>query len=362
MAQARASQDRKSRSTDKTRSSSALAVLALLSMLGCAAAAAWIHWDVAPRVIQAGDSLRAEIVRRQSVADALVSNGIAHGLAGGDYGEVQETLAQHQSAGYLKRAVVINASGKIVAVVGSLEGLQIGESAPSGMLAAGRPINLSLGSQSLGQLLILAAPAATADSLNKEVAGLRVASILVAALALISAGAVVWLRREYRRDVDAARRSSSRAKTESAAAELPTFSERGLQDLGPSTMQDIESELRKRVAESRLRRASAAGDPSKSALSAALADQGLQELGHATMQDIEPELRERVAASRLRRASAEENSSPATLPAALADQGLRDLGDSTMQDIEFGLRNRVAESRMRRATAAAEASNKDGAM
>ena len=362
MAQARASQDRKSRSTDKTRSSSALAGLALLSMLGCAAAAAWMHWDVAPRVIQAGDGLRAEIVRRQSVSDAQVSNGIAHGLAGGDYGEVQETLAQHQSAGYLTRALVINASGKIVAVVGSLEGLQIGEAASSDMLAAGRPINLSLGSRSLGQLLILAAPAATADSLNKEVAGLRVASILVAALALISAGAVVWLRRESRRDIEAARRSSSRARAESAAAELPAFAERGLRDLGPTTMQDIESELRKRVAESRLRRASATGDTSKTALSAALADQGLQELGHSTMQDIEPELRERVAASRMRRASAEENSSPATLPAALADQGLRDLGDSTMQDIEFGLRNRVAESRMRRATAAAEASNKEGPM
>ena len=362
MAQARTAQVGKSRSTDKARSWSALAVLALLSMLGCAAAAAWMHWDVAPRVVQAGNVLRAEIMRTQSVADALVSNGIAHGLAGGDYGEVQETLAQHQSAGYLTRAAVINASGKIVAVVGSLEGLQIGEAAPSGLLAAGRPINLSLGSQSLGQLLILAAPPATADSLNKEVAGLRVASILVAALAVLSAGAVVWLRRESRRDIETARRSASRARAESAVAELPAFSERSLQDLGPSTMQDIESELRKRVAESRLRRAAPTGDTSQTALSAALADQGLQELGQSTMQDIEPELRERVAASRLRRASAEESSSPATLPAARADQGLRDLGDSTMQDIEFGVRNRVAESRMRRATAAAEASSKEGLM
>lgn len=360
MPQERASKTGKSRSTDKARPSSALAVLALLSMLGCAAAAAWIHLDVAPRLVRAGDVVRAEVARKQSVADTLVSNGLAHGLAGGDYGEVQESLTQYQGAGYLTRAVVVNASGKSVAVVGGSEGLQIGEAVPAQMLAAGRLLNLSVGVQSLGQLLILNAPAAAADSLNKEIAGLRVAAILVGALALISAGAVVWLRREARRDIDAVRRSSARARAESKAAELPAFSEHGLQDLGQSTMQDIESELRKRVAESRARRAAAKSDTSHAALPAAFAGQGLQELGQETLQDIEPELREQVAASRLRRLAMEGGEAQATLPPALADQGLHGLGDSTLQDIEFGLRNRVAESRLRRATAAADASGKEG--
>ncbi|MBL8379494.1 MAG: hypothetical protein JNM79_16615 [Burkholderiales bacterium] len=269
-------------------------------MLACAAAAAWLHLDVAPRVAGAGAALRAELARTQSVSDALVSNGLAHGLAGGDYGEVQESLTQYQRAGFLTRALVINASGKSVAVVGSLEGLRIGEVVPAQILATGRQINLSAGAQNLGQLLILGAPAAGADSLSKETQGLRLAAILVGALALISAGAVVWLRREALRDIDNALRGASRARAERKAAELPAFSEQDLQDIGRSTMQSIESELRKRIAESRARRSGTAGDASPAERSSDLADQALGELGQQTRQGVEPDLRDQMEASRLR--------------------------------------------------------------
>ncbi|MFN0164162.1 MAG: hypothetical protein ACKVQQ_23240 [Burkholderiales bacterium] len=231
-----------------------LVVLALLSLLACGAAAVWMHYSVAARVLAAGDALRAEIVGNQSVSDALVTLGLVQGLAGGDYGEVQEMLTRYQGTGYLTNAVVINASGKGVAIVGGVEGLQVGDTVTPQMLASGKLIDLTLGAQKLGQLLVFAKQKTGPDTLNKEVAGMRIATILVALLALISAGAVIWLRQEFLRAVDAARKGSSRSKTPPMVADLRAFSEQDLRDIGQSTMQDIETELRKRVAASRERR------------------------------------------------------------------------------------------------------------
>ena len=251
----------KSRPTAFARPPLVLAGLTLLSMLGCVAAAAWIYLNVPPAIAGADGAARAAIARVQGVADKLASAEIAVGLAGGDYGEVQETLARHEAAGYVTRAVVINAADKSVAAVGGVEGLRVGDPVSGELRGAARTIAISIGSQTLGQLLILATPAPLAVPPGKAIRDLPVAAMLVAALALISAGSVIWLWREARTRAEVMGRraaaAEARAKTARLSDQYPA-----MMDMGPSTLQDMESELRKRVAELRERREHAAAGPS----------------------------------------------------------------------------------------------------
>ena len=233
-----------------------LPVLALLSMLGCTAALAWIFWAVSPGLLESGTATRAEVARMQVLTDKLVTSELAVGLAGGDYGEVQETLNRHESVGFLTSGVVVNGVGKSVAAVGAVPGLSVGDPLPAPLQNAGRSINIVLGPQTLGRLVILGAPVAVADATAKAVAGLRAAVLLAAVFALLSAVAVVWLWREA---LLRARASRLRAIAAAAARQLSRQEER-LAELGPATLQMMESELRKRVAESRERRGPMTGE------------------------------------------------------------------------------------------------------
>ena len=250
-----------SRSAALARPPLVLAGLTLLSMLGCVAAAVWIYLKAPPAIAAAEGAARAEIARVQGVADQLASSEIAVGLAGGDYGEVQETLARHEAAGYVTRAVVINAAGKSVAAVGGVEGLRVGDPVSAELLGAARKIGIAIGAQNLGQLLILATPTPLAVPASRVIRDLPVAAMLVAALALMSAGSVVWLWREARTRADLMRR---RAAADEARAKEPALADQypAMMDMGPSTLQDMESELRKRVAELRERRMHEVGGPS----------------------------------------------------------------------------------------------------
>ena len=258
MAQAREAGN--SRSAAQARPPLVLAGLTLLSMLGCVAAAAWIYLNVPPAITAAEGAARAEIARVQGVTDQLASSEIAVGIAGGDYGEVQETLARHEAAGYVTRAVVVNAAGKSVAAVGGVEGLRVGDPVSGELRGAARTIAIAIGAQNLGQLLILVTPAPLAVPASKVIRDLPVAAMLVAALALMSAGSVVWLWREARTRVEGMRRhaaaAEARAKTAGLSDQYPA-----MMDMGPSTLQDMESELRKRVADLRERRGHAVGGP-----------------------------------------------------------------------------------------------------
>ncbi len=240
-----------------------LLVLALLSMLGCTAILAWIFWGVSPGFIESGNGSRVEIARLQALTDKLVASELAVGLAGGDYGEVQETLNRHESVGFLASGVVVNSVGKSVAAVGPVPGLSVGDPLPPQMQNAGRSINIVLGPQALGRLVILSAPAAVADGTAKAVAGLRAAALLAAVFAVLSTGAVIWLWREAVLRTRASRlRAVAAAEARARAREADQLSrqEEILTEMGPATLQIMESELRKRVAESRERRGPMTGE------------------------------------------------------------------------------------------------------
>lgn len=234
-----------------------LPVLALLSLLGCSAALLWIFWGVSPGLLESGTATRAEVARLQVLTDKLVASELAVGLAGGDYGEVQETLNRHEIVGFLASGVVVNSVGKSVATVGVVPDLSVGDPLPPQMQNAGRSINIVLGPQALGRLVILSAPAAVADATAKAVAGLRAAVLLATVFAVLSAVAVIWLWREAVLRTRASRlRAIAAAEARAKAREVDELArhEQNVTDMGPATLQIMESELRKRVAESRDRR------------------------------------------------------------------------------------------------------------
>ena len=115
----------------------------------------------------------------------------------------------------------------------------------------------------LGRLVILSAPAAVADATAKAVAGLRAAALLAAVFAVLSTGAVIWLWREAVLRTRASRlRALAAAEARAKAREADQLSrqEEILTEMGPATLQIMESELRKRVAESRERRGPMTGE------------------------------------------------------------------------------------------------------
>ena len=241
----------------------ALLVLALLTMLGCMGALAWIFWGVSPAVAESANGMRAALKRVQGLADNLVASELAVGLANGDYGEVQETLNRHQSVGFLSQGVVQNSAGKSVAAIGTVAGLRMGEPVPEALAATGRGIDILQGSRSLGRLLVLAVPAGATEGAAKGATGLRAALILAAVLALMSAGTVIWLWLDLR-----ARTRASRLRAEAAvqARMKPLDDERtsrppaGMDEMSSTTLQFMETELRKRLAEARERRGLMTGE------------------------------------------------------------------------------------------------------
>ena len=245
----------KSRRAASHRPPTALALLAALPMLACIALAAWLHWAVAPEAAQSSAGLRAEITRARAMTDSVVVESLAHTLAGGDYGEVQETLARYENVNYLSRALVTNAADKIVAAVGDAEGARMGEAVPQPLLRSGRRIAITTGGRGMGYLLILAPHTPAPDETSRTAANLRAVALFVALFALLSASAIAWLWWEARNAARLMRTKIARPIEEIPTQVLQDRLDRPTHDAGPQTLQHIESELRKRVALSREKRA-----------------------------------------------------------------------------------------------------------
>ena len=259
---AQAIEDKPARRGD-TPPQAALLWLALATMLGCMAALAWIFWGVSPAVTESGNAMRAGLQRVQTLADNLVASELAVGLTNGDYGEVQETLNRHLSVGYLVRGVVQNSAGKSVAAVGEVAGMRIGEAVPQALLDAGRSVDILQGSRSQGRLIILAVPVAPTEGIGKGIAGLRAALMLAAVLALMSAGAVVWLWFDLRSRTRASRlraEAAVQAHMKARDGELSSQPAPNTEAMSSTTLQFMETELRKRLAEARERRGPMTGE------------------------------------------------------------------------------------------------------
>jgi len=169
----------------------AVGLVALSALL-----ALWLTLFVAPRARDEALALQAEVQRLQGMGGKSMVHTLAASLATGDYGELQATLANFGSLGYFETAVITNARQRVVAVVGSVPDVRIGDGIPPTLAKGVEPLDLSLGNERYGQLLLAGA------ALPKTVTGAsRMVSIAAAVVGATALGGLLLLvlRRGLRR-------------------------------------------------------------------------------------------------------------------------------------------------------------------
>ena len=149
-------------------------------------------------LLQSATSLRTESAHLQAKADATMKQRVGKALAEGDYGEVQAELAQFAALKYFDSALVTNARGRVIAAVGSVQGMRMGDPLAAGVAVGSRVIELNDTTGRKGQLLVWEQTALAATALGGT--GLSRNALLIAAgtTAAAAAAALLWQRRQRR--------------------------------------------------------------------------------------------------------------------------------------------------------------------
>lgn len=153
----------------------------VLLMALSALLALWLTVFVAPRARDEALTLQTEVQRLQVMGSKSMNSTLAASLATGDYGELQATLANFGALGYFETAVITNARQRVVAVVGSVPDVRIGDGVPPALAKSTEAQDLSLGNERYGQLLMSGA------TLPKTVTGASRWVLITAALVGASA-------------------------------------------------------------------------------------------------------------------------------------------------------------------------------
>ena len=163
--------------------------VAVLLMALSAVLALWLTVWVAPRARDEALALQAEVQRLQTMGSKSMISTLAASLATGDYGELQATLANFGSLGYFETAVITNARQRVVAVVGTVPDVRIGDGVPPALAKRNEALDLALGNERYGQLLLAGASApktaAGGSRMVSIVASLLGASALCGVLLLV---------------------------------------------------------------------------------------------------------------------------------------------------------------------------------
>jgi hypothetical protein len=160
---------------------------------GGAALALWLAVAALPE-------LEGESANGRSIADRTLTHHVSVAMATGDYGEVQHVLSTFESLGYFQAAAVTNARQKLVSLAGNLPGLRIGEEVPARSLAAGLPLELAMGSETYGQLVVV--PVGSASAFGDSLLKARLAAAATFAAALLAGTLLLLRRRRARRNGD----------------------------------------------------------------------------------------------------------------------------------------------------------------
>ena len=129
-------------------------------LLGCSTLLAlWLAATTVPELRRSTALREAQVVRLQSLADKTLVRGIGTAMATGDYGDVQTVLSSYSSLGYFDGAAVVNVRQRVVALSGRTDQLRIGDPVPDDVQRNAQSIELALGAERLGQLVIVPAPA-----------------------------------------------------------------------------------------------------------------------------------------------------------------------------------------------------------
>lgn len=130
----------------------------------------------------------AQLARLQALADKTLVRGIGTAMSTGDYGDVQTALSSFSSLGYFDGAAVVNVRQRVVALAGRTDQLRIGDPVPDDPRRSAQAIELALGTERLGQLLIMPAPPTLQPvSLPAWLQPMAWAAALFAAAALVTA-------------------------------------------------------------------------------------------------------------------------------------------------------------------------------
>ena len=100
----------------------------------------------------------AHLARLQALSDKTLVRGVGMAMSTGDYGDVQTALSSFSSLGYFDGAAVVNVRQRVVALSGRTDQLRIGDPVPEDTLRNAQAIELLLGAERLGRLLIVPAP------------------------------------------------------------------------------------------------------------------------------------------------------------------------------------------------------------
>ncbi|HOB93525.1 MAG TPA: hypothetical protein PK306_01200 [Aquabacterium sp.] len=129
-------------------------VLLACSMLMCL----WIAAMGLPELRRTTTLREAQLAKLQALADKTLVRGIGTAMSTGDYGDVQTVLSSYSSLGYFDGAAVVNVRQRVVALSGRTDQLRIGDPVPEETQRSAQAIELALGAERLGQLLIVPAP------------------------------------------------------------------------------------------------------------------------------------------------------------------------------------------------------------
>lgn len=111
-----------------------------------------------PQMRSSAAEQQVQVDRLHAMVDKTMVRNLSTAMATGDYGEVQAGLSSFASLGFFQGAVVTNARQRIVALAGPQERLRIGDPVPADVQRNAQPLELALGSERLGQLLVVPAP------------------------------------------------------------------------------------------------------------------------------------------------------------------------------------------------------------
>lgn len=145
--------------TDRPAPAPWLLGLSLGLMLIGALLAGWLALATLPELRRSTAVREAQLTQARALIDKTLVRGVATAMATGDYGDVQSALDGFAALGYFDGAAVVNPRGRVVALSGATDPLRIGDAVPPTLPSQAQGVELALGTDSLGQLLILPAPA-----------------------------------------------------------------------------------------------------------------------------------------------------------------------------------------------------------
>ncbi len=164
----------------------------LTALLLCALSAlvaVWLAIVALPGAQEVLSAQLAELGRFRSQSDTTMQSGLSAAMATGDYGEVQTALSSFEQLGHVQRAVVTNVRRQNVAMVGINEGLRIGVVMPADAVIGARVMELKMGAQHYGQLILLKQQGA--EQAHIRIGPMRMAAALIVLTSVLAIGLLV---------------------------------------------------------------------------------------------------------------------------------------------------------------------------